>query len=76
MRTNISLSWAGKTDAEDGIATFTVGTSKASVPMKSFKDAYELNDLLLKAYKGGKDDGVWVTSSFVNSALDNAADSY
>ena len=76
MRTNISLSWAGKTDAEDGIATFTVGTYKTSIPLPSFKIAYDLNDLLLKAYKGGKDDGVWVTSSFVNSALHNAADSY
>lgn len=76
MRTNISFSWAGKTDAEDGIATFTVGIAKASIPLPSFKVAYELNNLLLKAYKGGKDDGVWMTSSFVNSALDNAADSY
>ena len=53
MRTNISLSWAGKTDAEDGIATFTVGTYKTSIPLPSFKIAYDLNDLLLKAYKGG-----------------------
>lgn len=52
MRTNISLSWAGKTDAEDGIATFTVGTYKTSIPLPSFKIAYDLNDLLLKAYKG------------------------
>ena len=76
MRTNISFSWAGKTDAEDGIATFTVGTYKTSIPLPSFRVAYDLNDLLLKAYKGGNDDGVWVTSSFVNRALDNAADSY
>jgi hypothetical protein len=76
MRTNISFSWAGKTDAEDGIATFTVGTAKASIPLPDFKVAYDLNNLLLKAYKGGKDDGVWMTSSFVNNALDNAADSY
>jgi hypothetical protein len=53
MRTNISLSWAGKTDAEDGIATFTVGTYKTSIPLPSFKIAYDLNDLLLKAYRGG-----------------------
>lgn len=54
MRTNISFSWAGKTDAEDGIATFTVGTHKTSIPLPSFKVAYDLNDLLLKAYKGGR----------------------
>ena len=76
MRTNVSFSWAGKVDAEDGIATFTVGSYKTSIPLPSFKVAYDLNDLLLKAYKGGKDDGVWGTSSFVKSALDNAADSY
>jgi hypothetical protein len=57
MRTNISLSWAGKTDAEDGIATFTVGTYKTSIPLPSFKIAYDLNDLLLKAYRGGE--GRW-----------------
>ena len=76
MRTNISFSWAGKTDAEDGVATFGVGLIKVTVPMASFKGAKGISDLLLDAYKNGHEDGVWNVSALVNTALDNAANDY
>lgn len=76
MSTKLTFNWAGKTDAEDGEAMYTVGDTKLLLPLPNFSVAYDLSELLGKAYQGGIEDGTTKLSQLIYSTLDNATRCY
>ena len=74
--TKPSFSWAGKVDADDGVATFVAGGLKCEFPMATFSEAYDLSALISRAYEHGYKDGIADVSSLVHTALNSAAHRY
>lgn len=48
--------WEGTTDDPGGVATYTCGREKITVPLQKFTQALDVNNILLKAYAMGCSD--------------------
>jgi len=51
-----TFSWEGETDSPGGVATYTCGREKITVPLQKFTQAIDVNNILLKAYSMGGSD--------------------
>lgn len=51
-----TFSWEGATDDPGGVATYSCGREKITVPLQTFKQALDVSNILQKAYAMGGSD--------------------
>ena len=67
---NYKVTWKGNVDREDGIAVFDIDGVEESIRLDSFRDYFNLTNMIDTIFLSGKTVGANLVSAYVTKGLE------